>query len=169
LRPETLKLEEPMPRIDEDRRLAVRSVSREEIRTAAERLASRHPEVEALWLFGSYVRDEQRPTSDVDIAVMTRRDLAHDFRHSADLALAAEELLGVPTDVVLLHADLPLPLLWEILSRPLLLWARDAEDAAAFASGLRALVRDDWPRLERRWARAREWFLEGASATDLNG
>lgn len=157
-----------MPRIDEDRRLAARQVTEKEIRDSAMRLASQHPEVAAIWLFGSYARNEPRPTSDVDLAVMTRPDLAADFNHRADLELELESLLGVPVDVILLHPEQPPALLWEILHRPTLLWARNEEDASAFASGLRALVREEWPRLERRWARARNWFLEGANATDLN-
>lgn len=157
-----------MPRIEEDRRLATRQVTEREIRDAAARLIDRYPEVEAIWLFGSYARHEQRPTSDVDLAVMTRPDLAKDFNHRVDLALELESWLGVPVDVILLHTEQPPALLWEILHHPTLLWARDEEDASAFASGLRALVREDWPRLERRWARARDWFLEGASATNLN-
>lgn len=149
-----------MPRLDEDRRLATKNVSLEEIREAAFAVTSLHPEVEAVWLFGSYARGEQRSTSDVDFAVMTSRELARDYNHSADLEEAFEQRLGVPVDVVLLHADLTLPLIWEALSESQLLFARDPQDAHAFASGLRSMVRDEWPRLERRWAEARRWFQE---------
>lgn len=70
---------------------------------------------------------------------MPRRDLAHDFLHRADLAYELEGLLGVLADVLLLHAELPLPQLWEIQSCPTLLLAR-----------------------------ARDWILESASATHRN-
>jgi predicted nucleotidyltransferase len=158
--PYSVDSERPLARVDEDRRLADRQVERPAIQSAAEELARRFPQVQAVWLFGSYARGESRRTSDVDLAVMTEREAALDHSHRSDLIDEAERLLAVPVEVVLLHADLPLPLLWEILSRPVLLYARDPEDAAAFASGLRGLVREDWPRLERRWERAMKWLQE---------
>lgn len=153
-----------MRRVDEDRRQATRKVELDAIRAAAEDVAGQFPEVEAVWLFGSYAHGKERRTSDVDFAVMTSQDRCRDFAHRMDLADALEEKLGVPVDVVLLHAQLSPPLLWEALCRPTLLYARDPADAQAFASGLRALVRDHWPRLERRWARARARIKEQASA-----
>ena len=156
-----------MPRVDEDRRLATHRVGREAIQAAAEQLARRFPEVEAVWLFGSYARGEERRTSDVDLAVMTAPELARDFAHRCELLNAVEGLLDVPVDVVVLNADLPLPLLWEILAKPVLLFARDPQDAAAFASGLRSIVREDWPRLERRWERTLQWAQEQVSAQSV--
>jgi len=156
-----------VPRLDEDRRLATKNVTLAEIREAAREVAALHPAVEAVWLFGSYARGEQRPTSDVDFAVMTSQELARDYNHSADLEEAFERRLGVPVDVVLLHTDLTLPLIWEALSHSQLLFARDPQDAHAFASGLRALVRDEWPRLERRWERARKRLVEYDGASTL--
>lgn len=149
-----------MPRLDEDRRLATKNVTLDEIHTAVQEVTVRHPEVEAVWLFGSYARGEQRPTSDVDFAVMTSRALSRDYNHSADLEEAFEQRLAVPVDVVLLHSDLTLPLIWETLSDSQLLFARNEDDAHAFASGLRSMVRDEWPRLERRWERTRQRLLE---------
>lgn len=141
----------------EERRLAERQVSREEIEATARSLRAWDPRVEAVWLFGSYARGENRPTSDVDFAVMTRREESRDMGHREDLRAFLEDALGVPVDVVLLHVDLAPGLLWEALCHPVLLSAADPEDAGAFASGLRGLVREEWPRLERSWQRTLEW------------
>jgi len=149
-----------MPRLHEDRRLAARTVAAEELPALASELAARFPEVEAVWLFGSYAHGRNRPTSDVDLAIHTSRARAGDLAHRYDLQEAAEQRLGVPVDVVLLGPEQPLPLLWEILRKPVLLFARDPADAAALASTLRSMIRDEWPRLERRWQRTREWAKE---------
>lgn len=154
-----------MTRFDEDRRQATRKVTPAEIDHVAGTIMSEFPEVQAVWLFGSYARGEERRSSDVDLAAMTSPDLAEDYGHRWLLRRRVEDLLGVPADVVLLSALRPPALLWEILSRPRLLAARDPEDAAAFASGLRAMVREDWPRLERAWERARQRILEWSDAT----
>jgi len=154
-----------MARLDEDRRQASRKVTRDEISAAVGTLVAAHPEVEAVWLFGSYARGAERHTSDVDLAVMTAPGRSRDFAHRAALRGEAEAALGVPVDVVLLHAHLDRALLWEALCRPVLLYARDPQDAGAFASWLRSLVRDEWPRLERRWKRALEWAEEVRRAT----
>jgi predicted nucleotidyltransferase len=149
-----------MPRVEEERRPASRQLTRSEIEAAARELARRFPDVLAVWLFGSYARGEERRTSDLDLAVMTRPELASSRSYQEELRSAVEEGLGEPADVVLRHAALPLPLLWEVLSSPRLLFARDSEDAHAFASTLRALVREDWPRMERCWNRAAQWIRE---------
>jgi uncharacterized protein len=154
-----------VPRIEEYRRQADHKVTPDEIRAAVEELARRFPEVQAVWLFGSYGRGEERRTSDVDVAVMTTPELSREFGLKGDLQCALEDLLRVPVDVVLLHSELPLPLLWEILAKPVLMFSRNSADAHAFASGLRGLVRDEWPRVERAWARTRAWAAELERAT----
>ena len=155
-----------MRRWEEDRPLAARKVERSEIEAAVLGLLERVPQVQAVWLFGSYARGEERRTSDVDLAVMTSRELAEDWEHLSDLRRVLEDLLPVPVDVVVLSPNRPLPLLWEILSRPVLLFARDPQGAEAFASGLRAMVREDWPRLERRWEKTRRW-CEGLTRANV--
>jgi predicted nucleotidyltransferase len=146
-----------LARIDEDRRQATHLVSETEIQATAEHLAHEFPEVQAVWLFGSYARGEQRQTSDIDLAVMTSHELCRDYRHRADLIRAAEDFLGVPVDVVPLGSHLSPVIVFEALASPKLLFARNKASADLFASRLRCGARDDWPRVERRWAKAQKW------------
>ena len=156
-----------MARFDEDRRQANRLVSDAEIQSAAKHLARQFPEIQAIWLFGSYARGEQRRTSDVDLAVMTTPGLCRDRIHRADLIATAESVLDVPIDVVPLGSHLSPAIIFEVLARPHLLWSRDTELANAFASQLRSIARDDWPRIERTWQRTRKW-LDGLNHAQSN-
>lgn len=54
--------------------------------------------VQELSLFGSTVRNEAGPDSDVDILVTM--DIAGDWKRSFDLQFFLEELLGHPVDLV---------------------------------------------------------------------
>lgn len=55
------------------------------------RVLSQHPEVAAAWLFGSAARDELRPDSDIDVAlVLARRSDTAAQHHRALGRLAAE-------------------------------------------------------------------------------
>jgi predicted nucleotidyltransferase len=155
-----------LARVDEDRRQGSRLISESEILATAEHLARQFPEVQAIWLFGSYARGQQRRTSDVDFAVMTSQDVCRDFSHRADLIGCAEEFLGAPVDIIPLGSHLSPVLIFEALGNPKLLFARNEATANAFASLLRSVARDDWPRIERRWQRTHDWIdgLRNASS-----
>lgn len=122
--------------------------------------ASGRPEIEAIWLFGSQAQGRARPTSDLDLAfqVTPRPVDAEELAYRSDRTRELEELLGIPVDAVILSPELPLPLLWEILHYPTVLFERAPEAALAYGSYLRGLCRDQWPRLTRRHERTRRWF-----------
>ncbi len=61
--------------------------------------------VKALWLFGSYVRGEQRRRSDLDILVEFEK--APTLLEFVDLQYALSELLGVKVDLVMKTALKP--------------------------------------------------------------
>ncbi len=120
------------------------------------------PEIDAIWLFGSQARAAARSGSDLDLALQlsTRPGPDSEIQYRGDRMRELESLLKHPVDVLVLSPELPLPLLWEILSRPLVLFEREPELAASYGTYLRGLCRDQWPRVERRWDRTRNWLEE---------
>ncbi len=80
------------------------------------------PEVEAIWLFGSFARGDARAESDLDVAVLAERPIAPDQLWSAATALGAR--LGLPVDLVDLRA-VSLLLRFEVVTRGERLFARD--------------------------------------------
>jgi predicted nucleotidyltransferase len=120
------------------------------------------PEIEAVWLFGSQRRQDARSTSDLDLAlqVRPRPPVEREIADRAEWARELEARLRVSVDVVLLSPELPLPLLWEIVGHPAILYEKYPGVGASYGAYLRALCRDQWARLERRWERTRRWLTE---------
>lgn len=133
------------------RRTAGGPVDLDAARSALAAYASARPEIEAIWLFGSQARNEPRRGSDLDLALQInpRVPREEEVFYTAARAREIEALLGTPVDVVLLSRDLPLPLAWEIIQSPRILFERKTGLTESFGSHLRGLCRDQWPRLER--------------------
>lgn len=75
----------------------------EKIKNILENVFKRHPEVAAAWLFGSQVTEKAGPMSDVDIALLFKKDVAPDrdlFRLESVITNEVEEALKTEIDVV---------------------------------------------------------------------
>jgi len=115
-----------------------------------ERLA-RDGRVEAIWLFGSRARHEADALSDVDIAVLARRDLdpAALWHALIEWTALAADALG--TDEVAIQAinRLPAALRYGILCGARLLWSSSEEIAADVVTWTVKEYLDLKPYLER--------------------
>jgi predicted nucleotidyltransferase len=89
-------------------------------------------QVEAVWLFGSRARNEHDALSDVDLAVLARRDLDASALWNGQLAWTrlAVEALGTEEVAVQAVNRLPVALRHAILRDARLLWSRSPEIAA---------------------------------------
>jgi len=132
--------------------------------------ASSRPEIQSIWLFGSQAQGVARSTSDLDLAlqVWPAPSVVAEIEYRAERAREIETLLGIPVDVVLLSAALPLPLLWGILRTPRVVYEKHPGQAACTGTFLRGLCRDQWPRIERRWERTERW-LNGVAGDEATG
>ncbi|MBE3590979.1 MAG: nucleotidyltransferase domain-containing protein [Firmicutes bacterium] len=88
--------------------------------------------VVAAYLFGSYGTPEQTPLSDVDVALLLRRDVAVTGALRLDFIGRIGDALGEEDVSVTLLNDAPLPLQFEILSTGRLLLVTDEEALADF-------------------------------------
>lgn len=107
--------------------------------------------IEAMWLFGSRARKEADALSDVDVAVLARRDLdpAALWDAQIDWTTLAVETLG--TDEVAIQAinRLPTALRYGILRDARLLWASSLEVAVDFTARTMKEYLDLKPYLDR--------------------
>ncbi len=69
-----------------------------QIRDVVKRVASGYPDVECVGLFGSFSRDEQRDSSDVDLVVALGP--AADYRTYSSFKFDLEDALGRPVDLI---------------------------------------------------------------------
>lgn len=76
----------------------------ETLQFSKQELTSRYP-IQRLGVFGSYVRGEQRPDSDIDILVEFQEPISL-FRFM-DLELTLSQILGVKVDLVMKTALKP--------------------------------------------------------------
>lgn len=92
----------------EDLFVAERSIFTELIRAIEEQLDRLGPGLLAAWLYGSVAKERDRPTSDVDIAIVTRRSERSRLkdRLTESLATVAESLAVDPRVVALDIEDL---------------------------------------------------------------
>ena len=81
------------------------------------------PRVVAAWLFGSRARGEERPASDLDVAVLL--DSGQDAEVLSRVSAALTRRLGVETDVVDLAKSTPV-LGFEVVTGGRRVYARDA-------------------------------------------
>ena len=106
-----------------------------QVRRALRALGDRHPNIIALYRFGSSVTGTAGPLSDLDIAVLIKPSTARD-RRSLDRRLALVAEIGEAcrrsdVDVVLLD-DAPPHLAYEIVTGGVLLYERDHHARVAF-------------------------------------
>lgn len=81
-----------------------------------------HPDVVAIYLFGSYAKGDQHPMSDVDIAVILDK-----FTPESEADIGS--LISQEIDVVLFHR-LPLQIKFEVFKHGKELFVRDEERLA---------------------------------------
>lgn len=115
-----------------------------------ERLAG-DEHVEAVWLFGSYARNEADALSDVDVAVLARRDLEDSTLWEDQLRWTgiAVEALGTDEVAVQLLNRLPVALRAGMLRDARLLWSRSPAVAADFVARTLKEYFDLKPYLDR--------------------
>ncbi|RMG29119.1 MAG: nucleotidyltransferase domain-containing protein, partial [Gammaproteobacteria bacterium] len=91
---------------------------REDLASRLRPVFERHPEIEAVWLFGSQAEGRSRPDSDLDVAVAA--DAPLDTAQKRALIEQLAEATGRPVDLVDLHTAGE-PLLGRLLQgKPLL-------------------------------------------------
>lgn len=78
------------------------------------------PEVKAIMLFGSYARGEQKPLSDIDICVITGKDISESMKK--ELASYASEKIDIS-----LFWDMPVNVRYAALREGKVLFERDKE------------------------------------------
>lgn len=112
---------------------------------------NKQPDVVLAYLFGSYARGQERPHSDLDIALLLDEQNRTSFElleRRLDLAVQAEELLEKEVDVVLLNRA-SLLLQGEVLGEGRLLYAVNKTAQVEYEARARALYFDFQPRLRQ--------------------
>jgi hypothetical protein len=112
---------------------------------------ARDPRIEAIWLFGSRARREADALSDVDVAVLARRDLDTTTLWEAQIEWTGIAVGALGTDEVAIQAvnRLPVALRHGILRDARLLWASSTSDAADYAARTLKEYLDIKPYLDR--------------------
>jgi predicted nucleotidyltransferase len=107
--------------------------------------------IDAIWLFGSRARHEADALSDVDVAVLARRDVDRSDLWDAELAWTGLAVEALGTDEVAIQAvnRLPVALRDPILRDARLLWTRTPEVAADFVASTLKEYLDLKPYLAR--------------------
>jgi hypothetical protein len=102
-----------------------------------------------VYLYGSMARDEDRATSDVDVAILFRDCPPHTLEHpTIRLAGALEHHLGLPVEVVALN-DAPVDLIHRVLRDGSILVDRDPAARVRFEIKSRNDFFDLQPILQR--------------------
>jgi len=104
------------------------------------------PDIEAIYLYGSYARSEQKPYSDIDIAVITG---------STEPSRSLREHIGSfsskKTDIQV-FSDLPLPARMQVISQGIPLYVRDPEKIRDLCRAISLSYMDLEP-MRKRWKR----------------
>lgn len=87
-------------------------------------------DVVAAYLYGSYGTERQTVLSDVDLAILVRRGVHHDFRKRLGIQSDVVDVTGQEDINVVILNDLPLHIQHEILSTGRLLYERPSSDPA---------------------------------------
>jgi len=91
--------------------------------SAVAEIVAREPGVVAAWVFGSRARGEERPSSDLDVAVILQSEAGAEVLSRVSAALT--QRLGVETDVVDLAKSTPV-LGFEVVTGGRRVFERDA-------------------------------------------
>jgi predicted nucleotidyltransferase len=113
------------------------------------------------YLFGSYVHEKVRATSDIDIAVLLDRSKEGLYSSYRELMLGVREALGTERFDLLLLNDAPPALQFEIISQGQLIYSRDEQVLNAFEMNvirrfqdtayLRAVQNDYFKKRAKQW------------------
>ncbi|HET6387461.1 MAG TPA: nucleotidyltransferase domain-containing protein [Armatimonadota bacterium] len=138
-----------------------------DVTAARERLAlffASRPEARVAFLFGSRAHGKLRPSSDVDIAIWMDPSLSDECRALLGLDWMGRlpDALGYAGDLDLLVLnDAPLPLAWDVVHAPVILYETEPEAGLAVAAHLRRSYRDELPRLQRQRNRLYDQIRRG--------
>ena len=110
--------------------------------------ATDEAEIDALYLFGSQAEGRAHAHSDVDIAVLTRREIAKERLWRLEDRWASTWPDWVDLHVLNLA---PVPAQFEVITRGRRLWQRSLERVAEYESWVRLRYWDLEPWLERDW------------------
>jgi len=119
------------------------------IREAVEQISSGHP-VSLAYLFGSTASGRATPLSDIDIAIVTNRDVSPRERLQLELTLEIElsELCDGEFDVRIIN-DAPLAVRGTVVQTGRLLYVRNDADRVEFETNVRSRYFDFLPFLRR--------------------
>ncbi|MBI5645324.1 MAG: nucleotidyltransferase domain-containing protein [Ignavibacteriae bacterium] len=90
-----------------------------------------HPEVDAIWLFGSWAKGSANEHSDIDVAILFSRDSIPSSYERLDLMTSLTDRLGGDVDLVVLNTAGEL-ITQQILSRGLCLFSRSPTRTALY-------------------------------------
>ena len=130
---------------------------------AVARCVSRHPEIQAAYIFGSVAQGRTRPDSDIDIAVLLDRPPAHARAVRYRLTLAGElgsALLRHDVQLVILN-DAPPLMAHRVVSRGLMVFERSRAVRVRFQVETARRYADMVPAMERRVDRLKQDVREG--------
>lgn len=99
------------------------------LKSAAEFLCDRHPEILSAYVFGSFVR--KQPFGDLDVAVLLATPLAEPLPFELRLERDLEKLVRIPVDVRILN-QAPQPFQYNVIREGKMLLDRDPNMRAAF-------------------------------------
>jgi len=135
-------------------------VSLDKVKAAAQELAGVHPDIEAIFLFGSLAPGGARPSADVDLAVLLdwpvdelRESNADWFVLQREMAWFVEDRVEAPVDLIVIRPALKPELLFSLFEYETILFAQGVDRARWIAASYRLEYRDLETRRDRSWTR----------------
>jgi len=118
--------------------------------TALKKYFSKRANVAAVYLYGSHATNTASRLSDIDMAVLFKKDPVDITRARIDLIVKITRLLNTDNvDVQILHQDMSLPLAQQILKYGKVLVDNDPDTRIKFENKLRNLIFDFEPYEEQ--------------------
>jgi len=115
--------------------------------------AEAHPEIQALFIFGSLASGAARETSDVDIAILLQDSVSNSIDMLLGYSLELEDLLKSAVDVVILNSAGPM-LRSQIFRKGKMVYSRDVRRTRRFIGDALVEYYDEIVMLEKMQERA---------------